>query len=105
MKLIAIFLSFFFFVQPAFAIYPGKQRPVYLREINYIIDSNCKAVAIIPYEGMSYYKCPSGEDFWSDVLVGTDGSPLFMMFKNRKKIADDDTTTDANAVSTSVIMY
>jgi hypothetical protein len=101
MKLIAVILSFFFFVQPVFAIYSGKERPMYLREINYIIDSNCKAVAIIPYEGMSYYRCPSGEDFWSAVLVGTEGSPLFMMFKNKKKLADDNFASTSAAISTS----
>lgn len=91
MKIIAFVLSFLLFVQPVFALYPGNQRPVYKREIGYILKENCNAIAIVPYSGLSYYKCPSGEDFWSEVLVGTEGSPLFMLFKNRKKVADEHT--------------
>ena len=101
-KLFSILLTFFIYTQPTFAMYSGKARPVYMNEIKYLTENKCKAIAIIPYSGMTYYTCPSGEDFWSEVLVESEGSPLSILFKNRKKDADESFN---KSVAISTVMY
>ena len=86
---------------PAFASRPARQHPVYMNDLNTIQNLSCKAIAMIPYSGDVLYSCPDGNQFWSDVLVPTSDSPLFMYFKNRKQVRDDDATD--TAVNTAVI--
>jgi hypothetical protein len=89
-----IVLQFFGAVEPAFARAPGvsniDNRPIYKRQVEYIIENSCKAIGMVPYNGITYYSCPSGEKFWAEVLVPVPDSPLFMYFKNRKHQDDDD---------------
>jgi len=93
--------------EPAFAtMYPAKRRPAYHYEYNYFKSNSCNAVAMIPYSGDVLYECSSGESFWSDVLVPTEKSPLFMYFKNRKQKDDDDASDNAvSSVSSAVVNY
>lgn len=103
-KLFFLFLIIVGISEPVFAMQPAKNRPVYYKEYNYIKDNSCNAVAMIPYEGDVLYQCSSGESFWSDVLVATEKSPLFMYFKNRKH-EDDDNDTAASSASASFSYY
>jgi hypothetical protein len=101
-KLFFLFLIIVGISEPVFAMQAAKNRPVYYKEYNYIKDNSCNAVAMIPYEGDVLYQCSSGETFWSDVLVPTEKSPLFMYFKNRKHQDDDDAAANtANSASFS----
>lgn len=93
---------------PAVAMQPAKKRPVYYYEYNYIKSNSCNAVTMIPYTGDVLYECPSGESFWSDVLVPTKKSPLFMYFKNRKQQDEDEAANAAAnnvAISSAVVTY
>jgi hypothetical protein len=89
--------------EPVFAatMRPAKSRPVYFSEYNHIVSNSCNAIAMIPYSGDVLYECSSGESFWSDVLVPTEKSPLFMYFKNRKHEDDDDAADTAAAAAAS----
>lgn len=103
-----ITLQFFGIAQPAFAGVPygmeiDSKRPGYKMQMNYIQDNSCDAIAMIPYTGMVYYSCKSGTNVWSEVLLPTENSPLFMYFKNRSKKdhEDSDDTTDATVSTAS----
>ena len=105
-----IVLQFFGAAEPAFAGLPYGSRdvswhPNYLRQIQYIQDNSCNAVAMIPYNGEVFYTCSNGQRFWAEVLLPTESSPLFMYFKNRKKQDDEDSADDAssNAAINSVM--
>ena len=93
--------------EPVFAssMRPAKSRPVYFNEYNYISSNSCNAVAVIPYSGDVLYECFSGETFWSDVLVPTKKSPLFMYFKNRKHEDDEDAGFSAAASTSTSFSY
>jgi hypothetical protein len=70
---ICVIFQFFGFVLPVNAeIPPGSiplsYRPNYKKQIEYIIENSCKPIGLIPYDGLTYYTCPSGESFWSQVL-------------------------------------
>ncbi len=97
LKIVLLLLIIVGISEPEFAIQSAKNRPVYYKEYNYIKDNSCNAVAMIPYEGDVLYECSSGESFWSDVLVPTEKSPLFMYFKNRKHEDDHDTAVDTSS--------
>jgi hypothetical protein len=85
--------------EPVFAMTPAMNRPKYYREYNFIRQNHCVAVSMIPYSGDVLYECPYQESFWSDVLVPSANSPLFMYFKNRQH--EDDDTAEATAVAVS----
>lgn len=89
--------------EPAFAMRPAKDRPLYFREYKYIKSNSCNAVSMILYSGDVLYECASGESFWSDVLVPTEKSALFMYFKNRKH--EDDTDDSSAAAASSSYSY
>jgi hypothetical protein len=103
LKVVLIVLVLIGVAEPAFAssMRPAKDRPVYFKEYNYIKSNSCNAVSMIPYSGDVLYECYSGELFWSDVLVPTEKSPLFMYFKNRKHEDDDDAANTAAAAAAS----
>ena len=89
-----ITLQFFGIAQPTFAESPfgilgGDGRPGYKRQVEFILENSCDAIAIVPYSGTVYYSCASGYDIWAEVLVPTEKSPLFMYFKNRKSQEND----------------
>jgi hypothetical protein len=89
--LIIIFQS----VSPAFAIIPRGSYPLYLRpnykdQVEYIINNSCEPIGFVPYDGIVYYSCSSGEKFWAEVLVPVDNSIFY--FKNQNKKSDE--TTD-----------
>jgi hypothetical protein len=104
LSIVFAFLILIGVCEPCFASakYPAQRRPIYYGEYNYIKDNNCKAVSMIPYSGDVLYECPNGDSFWSEVLVPTKDSPLFMYFKNRKHEDDAD---DSAAASASVATY
>jgi hypothetical protein len=96
-----IVLQFFGIAEPAFAGLPYGSKdvswhPNYLRQIQYIQDNSCNAVAMIPYNGEVFYTCSNGQRFWAEVLLPTESSPLFMYFKNRKKQNDEDSADDSS---------
>lgn len=106
--IVSLFLLFLIVVgisEPAFAMRPAKDRPVYFKEYNYIKSNSCNAVSMIPYSGDVLYECASGESFWSDVLVPTEKSALFMYFKNRKHEDDKDDDAAAAAAASSYSYY
>lgn len=90
---IAIALILVFSVYPVdsahASIEPAARRPRYTQEIEYILNSNCKAIGWTPYEGLTYYSCPSGDRFWSSMMVNIEGSPLFTY--SRKRLDDEET--------------
>lgn len=47
---------------------PPTYRPNYKSQIDYIVKNSCEPIGLIPYDGLTYYTCPSGESFWSQVL-------------------------------------
>jgi hypothetical protein len=100
-------LQFFGTIEPSFAaplprgILSSTDRPGYKAQTDYIIKNSCKAIAMVPYSGSVFYYCPNGQKFWSEVLVPTEDSPLFMYFKNRKKVNDEDADDAAIAASSS----
>ena len=83
----------------------SKDRPGYTAQTDYIVKNFCKAIAMVPYSGSVYYSCPNGQKFWSEILVPTEDSPLFMYFKNRKKVNDEDADDAAIAASTTINSY
>ncbi len=90
--IVSLFLLFLIVVgisEPAFAMMDARDRPGYLKEYKYIKNNSCNAVSMIPYSGKVLYECASGESFWSEVLVPTEKSALFMYFKNRKHEDDE----------------
>lgn len=99
-----ITFQFFGLAQPAFAGLPYGMRvaegqPGYKRQVEYILDNSCNAIAMVPYSGTVYYSCASGSKYWSEVLVPTEKSPLFMYFKNRKKQRDEQNDYDTSNYS------
>lgn len=74
--------------RPSGLMNPGR-FPDYSEQIKYIKENLCDATGIDLYRGNVFYICPSGEEFWADVLVPSEFSPLFMYFKNRKKHVDE----------------
>ena len=105
-----ITLQFFGIAQPAFAGVPygmeiESNRQGYKKQIDYIHDNSCDATAMIPYTGMVYYSCKSGTNVWSEVLVPTEHSPLFMYFKNRSKKDNEDDSDDTDTVAINSIMF
>ena len=83
----------------------SNDRPGYTAQTDYIIKNSCKAIAMVPYSGSVYYSCLNGQKFWSEVLVPTEDSPLFMYFKNRKKVNDEDVDDVAIAASATINSY
>ena len=83
----------------------SNYRPGYTAQTDYIIKNSCKAIAMVPYSGSVYYSCLNGQKFWSEVLVPTEDSPLFMYFKNRKKVNDEDADDAAIAASATINSY
>ena len=83
----------------------SSDRPGYTTQTDYIVKNFCKAIAMVPYTGSVYYSCPNGQKFWSEILVPTEDSPLFMYFKNRKKVNDEDADDVAIAASTTINSY
>lgn len=65
-----------------------SKRPRYMAQIEYIREGECEAVAATPYRGEILYECPSGETFWSDVLISKELSSLLTVFKNREEEDD-----------------
>ena len=101
-----VILSFIGLAEPAFASLPYNlrdpiYRPNYLHQIEYIEQNSCDAVALVPYSGIVYYTCKTGQSFWGEVLVPSESSPLFMYFKNRKKQDDEYTEDTANSAAVS----
>lgn len=104
-----IVLQFFGVAEPAFAGLPygfrdASWHPNYRRQMEYIKENSCDAAAMIPYSGRVFYTCSNGQQFWAEVLVPTESSPLFMYFKNRKKQDDensDDTVETTTTATTS----
>jgi hypothetical protein len=115
-KLITLFVIMFGVVSPTYAIsyeplptLPNSvvtptDRPRYYNEYKFVRDNKCDAVSVIPYSGIVLYECPSGQSFWSSVLVPSEKSPLFMYFKNRKHQNDDD-ASDAAAIAAASASY
>lgn len=98
---LVIVLQFFGIAEPAFAGLPygaadANWHPNYHRQIQYIQENSCDATAIVPYDGSVFYTCPSGQKFWSEVLVPSEKSPLFMYFKNRQNQDDEDARNAAS---------
>ena len=96
-----LFLTVLGVAEPAFAGLPygskdSSWHPNYRRQIEYIQENSCDATAMVPYNGEVFYTCPNGQQFWAEVLVPTQSSPLFMYFKNRKKQNDEDAADDAS---------
>lgn len=90
-----LFLTVLGVAEPAFAGLPygshdSSWHPNYRRQMEYIKENSCDAAAMIPYSGRVFYTCSNGQEFWAEVLVPTQSSPLFMYFKNRKKEDDED---------------
>jgi hypothetical protein len=82
-----------------------NDRPGYTAQTDYIMKNSCNAIAMVPYSGSVYYSCPNGQKFWSEILVPTEDSPLFVYFKNRKKVNDEDADDAAIAASASINAY
>lgn len=102
-----IVLQFFGAAEPAFAGLPYgaadvSWHPNYHRQIQYIQENSCDAIAMVPYDGSVFYTCPSGQKFWAEVLVPSEKSPLFMYFKNRKHQDDHDSSAEDTATATAV---
>lgn len=105
-----LFLTVLGVAEPAFAGLPygakdSSWHPNYLRQIQYIQDNSCDAAAMIPYNGEVFYTCSNGQQFWSEVLLPTESSPLFMYFKNRKKQDDEDSEDNMNTAANSSFMF
>jgi hypothetical protein len=104
-------LQFFGTIEPVFAaplprgMLSSNDRPGYTAQTEYIMKNSCRAIAMVPYSGSVYYSCPNGQKFWSEVLVPTKESPLFMYFKNRKKVNDEDVDDAAIAASAIINAY
>lgn len=101
---LVIVLQFFGIAEPAFAglpygSYDSSWHPNYRRQMEYIKENSCDAAAMIPYSGRVFYTCSNGQQFWAEVLVPTQSSPLFMYFKNRKKEDDEDAADDSSTVA------
>lgn len=75
------------------------RRTLETKSYNYIIEKECKALAVNLYFGETLYSCSNGIKFWSDV-----STVPFVMAKNRKKKNDEDAAADSAAIN-SVIMY
>jgi hypothetical protein len=76
---------------PSFASIPGgsippEWRPRYKEQVEYITNNSCESIGIVPYAGLVYYICPSGEIFWAEVLVPIDNS---ILLPTNKKHSDD----------------
>jgi hypothetical protein len=83
----------------------SNDRPGYTAQTDYIVKNSCKAIAMVPYSGSVFYSCPNGQKFWSEVIVPTEDSPLFMYFKNRKKVNGEDADDAAIAASATINSY
>jgi hypothetical protein len=83
----------------------SNDRPGYTAQTDYIVKNSCKAIAMVQYSGSVYYSCPNGQEFWSEVLVPTEDSPLFIYFKNRKKVNVEDADDAAIAASATINSY
>ena len=105
-----LFLTVLGVAEPAFAGLPYGSKnvswhPNYLRQIQYIQDNSCDATAMVPYNGEVFYTCSNGQQFWAEVLLPTESSPLFMYFKNRKKQDDEDSADDSNTAVNASFMF
>lgn len=79
-----------------------KDRKKATNSYNYIIENECKTLAVNLYMGETLYSCPNGVKFWSDVSIEP-----FIMTKNRKKDNDErelDDATMSAAIYSSILM-
>lgn len=74
-----------------------KDRRNSTNSYNYIIENQCKTLAVNLYRGETLYSCSNGIKFWSDISIEP-----FIMVKNRNKV--DDEAFDDAVVYSSVIM-
>lgn len=105
-----LILTFFGISEPAFAGLPSginstTYYPGYTRQIQYIESNSCNASAMVPYNGLVFYTCPDGQNFWAQVLVPSENSPLYMYFKNRKKQNDEDSEDTANTTTVNASFW
>lgn len=89
-----VIFQLFGFVLPVNAdLPPGTMplsfRPYYKEQVEYIVKNSCNPVGIVPYNGLTYYSCPSGESFWSQVLSPIPDSSLISYLAQEKRKNDE----------------
>lgn len=95
-----LLLSFFLgHLEPAYAqsLPYGMEsmiyHPGYKKQIEYIQNHECNAIAIVPYTGNVFYECFSGEKFWSEILTPIPSIPTSSYVKNKSHQDDEDTAS------------